>query len=86
MILKILIYKSNPNLKKSENVKEVKYTPDGFLKYYSDPKDLEKMKFDPKKESFDNCIIIFYEEENSSNSFANTNLFIPICSNRILRC
>ena len=62
-----IIYKSNPNLKKLENVKEVKYTPDGFLKYYSDPKDLEKMKFDPKKESFDNCIIIFYEEDNSSS-------------------
>ena len=25
------------------------------------------MKFDPKKESFDNCIIIFYEEDNSSS-------------------
>ena len=62
-----IIYKSNSNLKKLENVKEVKYTPDGFLKYYSIPKDLEKMKFDTKKESFDNCIIIFYEEDNLSS-------------------
>jgi len=30
-----------------KNIKYFKtYTPDGFLKYYSDPKDLEKMKFD----------------------------------------
>ena len=27
----------------------------------------EKTKFDLKKESFDNCIIIFYEEDNSSS-------------------
>ena len=42
MILKMVIYKSNPNLKKLENVKEVKYTPDGFLKYHSAPKNIEK--------------------------------------------
>ena len=62
-----MIYNSNPNLKKYENIKVIKYTPDGYLKYYSDPKDQEKMKFDPKKESFDNCIIIFYDNDDSSS-------------------
>ena len=62
-----IIYKSNPNLIKLESVTEINYTPDGFLKYYSDKKDLEKMKFVSKKESFDNCIIIFYEDDDTSS-------------------
>ena len=62
-----IIYTSNPNLKKLENTNLIKYTPDGYLQYYSDPKDLEKMKFDPKKESFDNCKIIHYEDDDSSS-------------------
>ena len=62
-----IIYRTNPYLKKLENVTLIKYTPDGFLKYYSDRKFLEKMKFDPQKESFDNCIIIHYEEDDSSS-------------------
>ena len=62
-----IIYKSNPNLLKLESRTEINYTPDGFLKYYSDQKDLEKMKFDPKKESFDNCVIIYYEDDDSSS-------------------
>ena len=62
-----IIYKSNPNLLKLESITEINYTPDGFLKYYSDQKDLEKMKFDPKKESFDNCVIIYYEDDDSSS-------------------
>ena len=63
-----LIYNTNPNLKKLENTNLIKYIPDGYLKYYSDPKDIEKMKFDPKKESFDDCIIIHYEEEENDSS------------------
>ena len=63
-----LIHKSNPYLKKLENSNYIKYTPDGFLKYYPNPKDSEKMKFDPKKESFDNCIIIHYEEDDDTSS------------------
>ena len=63
-----LIYKTNPYLKKLENTNYIKYTPDGFLRYYPNPKDSEKMKFDPKKESFDNCIIIHYEEDDDTSS------------------
>ena len=62
-----LIYKTNPYLKKLEKINLIKYTPDGYLKYYPDPKDAEKMKFDPKKDSFDNCIIIHYENDDSSS-------------------
>ena len=62
-----LIYNLNPNLKKLEEINIIKYSPDGYKQYYSDPKDQEKMKFDPKKESFDNCIIINYEEDDSSS-------------------
>ena len=62
-----IIYNANPNLKKLENISPIKYTPDGFKKYYPEAKDQEKMKFDPKNESFDNCIIITYEEDNSSS-------------------
>ena len=62
-----LIYNTNPDLQKIENISPIKYTPDGYLKYYTDAKDQEKMKFDPKKDSFDNCIIINYEEDDSSS-------------------
>ena len=62
-----LIHKNNPSLKKLEKINLIKYTPDGFLKYYPDQKDVEKMKFEPKKDSFDNCIIIHYEEDDSSS-------------------
>ena len=62
-----LIYESNPDLKKLEDISKIKYTPDGYLKYYKEAKDQEKMKFDPKTESFDNCIIINYEEDDSSS-------------------
>ena len=62
-----LIFDANPNLQKLENISPLKYTPDGYLKYYPDQKDQEKMKFDPQKESFDNCIIINYEEDDSSS-------------------
>ena len=62
-----LIYNSNPNLKKLENLSPIKYTRDGYKKYYTDTKDQEKMVFDPKKDSFDNCIIISYEEDDSSS-------------------
>ena len=62
-----LIYNSNPNLKKLENLSTIKYTRDGYKKYYTDAKDQEKMEFDPKKDSFDNCIIISYEEDDSSS-------------------
>ena len=62
-----LIYKTNPYLKKLEKINLIKYTPDGYLKYYPDSKDAEKMKFDPKKDSFDNCIIIHYENDDSSS-------------------
>ena len=62
-----IIYEANPNLQKLEKISPLKYTPDGYLKYYTDQKDQEKMKFDPQKESFDNCIIINYEEDDSSS-------------------
>ena len=62
-----LIYESNPDLKKMEDISKIKYTSDGYLKYYKEAKDQEKMKFDPKTESFDNCIIINYEEDDSSS-------------------
>ena len=62
-----LIYNANPNLQKLENISPIKYTQDGYKKYYPDEKEQEKMKFDPKKESFDNCIIITYEEDDSSS-------------------
>jgi len=62
-----IIYNSNPNLQKLEKISPLKYTPDGYIKYYPDQKDQEKMKFDPQKESFDNCIIINYEEDDSSS-------------------
>ena len=62
-----LIYNSNPNLKKLETISPIKYTPDGYKKYYPEEKDQQKMEFHPKKESFDNCIIITYEEDDSSS-------------------
>ena len=62
-----LIHNLNPNLKKLEKKNKIKYSPDSYKQYYSDPKDQEKMKFDPKKESFDNCIIINYEGDDSSS-------------------
>ena len=62
-----LIYNTNPNLQKLENISPIKYTQDGYKKYYPDQKDQEKMKFVPQKESFDNCIIINYEEDDSSS-------------------
>ena len=62
-----LIYNLNPTLKKLDNISIIKYTPDGYLKYYSDPKIIEKMKFTPQKESFDDCIIINYENDDSSS-------------------
>ena len=62
-----IIYNSNPNLKKLEKVSPIKYTKDGYKKYYPEIKDQEKMIFEPKKDSFDNCIIISYEEEDSSS-------------------
>jgi hypothetical protein len=62
-----MIYKANPFLKKLERVTQINYNPDGFKKYYPEQKDIEKMKFIPIKESFDNCIIIFYEDDDSSS-------------------
>ena len=62
-----MIYKANPFLKKLERVTQINYNPDGFKKYYPEQKDIEKMKFIPQKESFDNCIIIFYEDDDSSS-------------------
>ena len=62
-----MIYKANPFLKKLEKVTQINYTPDGFKKYYPEEKDIEKMKFIPQKESFDNCLIIFYEDDDSSS-------------------
>ena len=62
-----IIYNLNPNLQKLEKISPLKYTSDGYIKYYSDQKAQEKMKFDPQKESFDNCIIINYEEDDSSS-------------------
>ena len=62
-----LIYELNPDLKKMEDISKIKYTSDGYLNYYKEAKDQEKMKFDPKTESFDNCIIINYEEDDSSS-------------------
>ena len=64
------IYEVNPNLKKWEINSPIKYTPDGYLKYYSDEKDIEKMTFNKPKECFDNCIIINYSE-NESHSIDN---------------
>ena len=62
-----IIYNSNPNLQKLEKISPLKYTSDGYTKYYPEQKDQEKMKFDPQKESFDNCILINYEEDDSSS-------------------
>ena len=62
-----IIYNSNPNLQKLEKISPLKYTSDGYMKYYPEQKDQEKMKFDPQKESFDNCILINYEEDDSSS-------------------
>ena len=62
-----MIYKANPFLKKLEKVTQINYTPDGFKKYYPEEKDIEKMKFIPQKESFDNSIKIFYEDDDTSS-------------------
>ena len=61
------IYKVNENLKKIESNSIIKYTQDGYLKYYSEKKDIEEMKFSNPKESFDNCVIINYLDNNSSS-------------------
>ena len=60
------IYNSNEHLKNAETNAEVKYKPDGYLKYYSEQKDIEEMRFSNPKESFDNCIIINYSDNNPS--------------------
>ena len=64
------IYETNPNLKKLELNSPIKYMPDGYLKYYSEEKDIEKMTLNKPKECFDNCIIINYSE-NDSHSLDN---------------
>lgn len=56
------IYELNVNLKKAELNSAIKYTPDGYLKYYTDEKDIKNMKFEEPKESFDNCTIINYSD------------------------
>ena len=61
------IYNSNENLKKTEINPAIKYKPDGYLKYYSEKKDIEEMTFSNPKETFDNCIIINYSENNPSS-------------------
>ena len=61
------IYNSNPKLKKIELNSVIKYSPKGYLNYYSDEKDIENMKFNNPKECFDNCIVINYSENNSSS-------------------
>ena len=60
------IYGLNPNLKNYELNSPITYTPDGYLKYYPDEKDREKMTYNNPKESFDNCTIINYSESNST--------------------
>ena len=62
---------ANPNLKKYELNSPIKYTPDGYLKYYSEEKDIEKMTFNNPKECFDNCTIINYSDNNSTHSLDN---------------
>ena len=64
------INETNPKLKKSELNSPIKYTPDGYLKYYSEEKDIEKMAFNNPKECFDNCTIINYSD-NSTHSMDN---------------
>lgn len=61
------IYTSNPKLKKIETNSVIKYSPNGYSNYYSDKKDMENMKFNNPKESFDNCIVINYSDNNSSS-------------------
>ena len=61
------IYISNPKLKKIELNSVIKYSPDGYLNYYSDKKDIENMKYNNPKECFDNCIVIKYSENKSSS-------------------
>ena len=61
------IYNSNENLKKEEINSPIQYKPDGYLKYYSEKKDIEEMTFNNPKESFDNCIIINYSDNNPSS-------------------
>ena len=61
------IYISNPKLKKIELNSVIKYSPDGYLNYYSDKKDIENMKYNNPKECFDNCIVINYSENKSSS-------------------
>ena len=62
------IYNSNPTLKKAELVKEISYSPEGYLKYYKEKKDIETMTLINPKETFDNNIIIKYSEDNPSNN------------------
>ena len=61
------IYGLNDNLKKYELNSPISYTPDGYFKYYSDEKDIEKMNYNNPKESFDNCIVINYSDNDSSS-------------------
>jgi hypothetical protein len=61
------IYGLNDNLKKYELKSPITYTPDGYFKYYSDEKDIEKMNYNNPKESFDNCIVINYSDNDSSS-------------------
>ena len=61
------IYNLNKNLKNIEMFPPIKYAPDGYLKYYSEKKDIEKMKYNNPKECFDNCIIVNYSDNNPSS-------------------
>ena len=62
-----LIYAQNENLKNAELNTSIKYTKDGYLKYYTEEKDIQNMTFFNPKESFDNCIVINYADNNSSS-------------------
>ena len=62
-----IIYTQNKLLKQAELNSIIKYSQDGYLKYYNEEKDILNMKFVNPKESFNNCIVIKYSENNSSS-------------------
>lgn len=63
------IYQNNPKLKDVESSSKIKYSKDGYKKYYKDEREIEKMIVisNPDTLLYDNSIIINYKNDNSSS-------------------
>jgi len=61
-----IFYESNKILRKTEKNSLIKYTQDGYKKYYPDKNDVSKMIIENKLEGFNNSILIKYSNDDPS--------------------